>query len=88
MYKIEFSNLAAKELERIYKAEVKTYNRIMTVIESLAEVPFQGKKLRGKLKGDYSIRVGSYRVIYSIRKLKLLIHIIDVGHRKGIYKIT
>lgn len=86
MYKIEFSNLAGKELEKIYRADRKLYSRFITAIESLKTDPFQGKSLKGKLKGDYSLRIGECRVIYTIYKEKLIIYIIDLGHKREIYK--
>ncbi len=86
MYRIEFSNLAAKELQQIYTADNKIYYRLIAVIESLRGDPYQGKKLKGKLKGDYSARVGDYRVVYSVHKAKLVIHVIDIGHRREIYR--
>lgn len=86
MHKIEFSNLAGNELEKIYKTDRKLYSRFITAIESLRAYPFQGKCLKGKLKGDYSLRVGDYRIIYTIHKVKLIVYIIDLGHRKEIYK--
>ena len=76
MYKIELANSAAKELEKIYLADQKLYSRLIAVIESLPSDPFQGKKLKGQLKGDFSIRVGHYRIIYSVHKEKLIIYII------------
>jgi mRNA interferase RelE/StbE len=85
MYRIEFSNLAAKELEKIYKADKKLYSRLLTAIESLSISPYQGKCLKGKLLGDYSLLVGDYRVIYTVHKNKLIVYIIDLGHRKAIY---
>ena len=86
MYRVEFSNLAAKELAQIYTADNKIYYRLVTVIESLRGDPYQGKKLKGKLKGDYSVRVGDYRVVYSVHKAKLIIHVIDIGHRREVYR--
>lgn len=86
MHKIEFSNLAGNELEKIYKTDRKLYSRFITAIKSLRAYPFQGKCLKGKLKGDYSLRVGDYRIIYTIHKAKLIVYIIDLGHRKEIYK--
>ena len=86
MYRVELSNLAAKELGQIYTADHKTYRRLIVVIESLRGNPYQGKKLKGKLKGDYSVRVGDYRVVYSVHKAKLIIHVIDIGHRREIYR--
>lgn len=86
MHKIEFSYLAAKLLEKIYKADKKLYSRLITAIEILKTSPYQGKRLKGKLAGDYSLRVSDYRVIYTVCKDKLIVYIIDLGHRKEIYR--
>ena len=48
--------------------------------------PYQGKALRGEFTGKYSYRLGSYRIIYKLRKGELLVIIIDIGHRRDIYK--
>lgn len=45
------------------------------------------KQLKGKKsKGFYRLRIGDYRIIYTIDKGKLLIHVIDAGNRGQIYK--
>ncbi|WAI00478.1 type II toxin-antitoxin system RelE family toxin [Methanogenium organophilum] len=49
------------------------------------------KKYVKKLKGNknppfYSLRVGSYRVILNIEDNVMVIHVIEVGHRKNIYR--
>lgn len=86
MHRIEFSHLAGKELEKIYKIDKKLYFRLINSISTLKMKPYQGKLLKGKLSGDYSLRVGDYRVIYTVRKDKLLVYIIDLGHRREIYR--
>lgn len=86
MYEVEFSNAAFKELEDIYKVEKKLYLRLIAAIESLKMNPYQGKKLKGIFKGDYSLRVGDHRVIYTVHKNKLIVYIIDIGHRREIYR--
>ncbi|HAH20130.1 MAG: hypothetical protein A2Y00_01375 [Omnitrophica WOR_2 bacterium GWF2_43_52] len=86
MHKIEFSELAAKELERIYRSDRRLYSRFITGVESLKEHPYQGKRLKGRLKGDFSLRMGDYRIIYTVQKDKLVVYIIDLGHRKEIYR--
>lgn len=86
MHRIEFSDLAAKELEKIYKIDKKLYFHLIAAIEPLKKNPYQGKHLKGKLSGDYSLRVGNYRIIYTIHKSKLVVYIIDLGHRKNIYR--
>ncbi|MHB8154959.1 MAG: type II toxin-antitoxin system RelE family toxin [Candidatus Omnitrophota bacterium] len=86
MYRIEFSHLAAKELEKVYNIDRKLYSRFIVVIETLKTNPFQGKRLKGKLAGDYSLRLGNYRIIYAVEKDRLIIFIIDLGHRSKIYQ--
>ena len=86
MYKIEFSANAAKELERIYNADKKLYARFIVSIEALKKDPFLGKRLKGRFMGDYSLRVGDYRVIYTVCRDRLVVYVIDLGHRREIYR--
>jgi mRNA interferase RelE/StbE len=86
MYRIELSNFVSKELEKIYKVDQKLYFRFISAIETLKLNPYQGKRLRGKFSGDYSLRVGDYRIVYIVYKDRLLVSIIDLGHRREIYR--
>lgn len=86
MYKIEFSNLAFKVLEKIYRIDKKLYSRLICAVEALKTDPYLGKPLKGKLAGDYSLRVSDYCIIYTLDKSVLTVYIIDLGHRKEIYK--
>ena len=87
MYKIEFTNSAAKELGWVFKRDKKLYGRFCQAIEDIAKDPFQGKRLKGPLSQEYSLRVGDYRVNYTVYKEKLVVYIIDLGHRREIYRI-
>ena len=61
--------------------------KILEAVAELAQNPYPigGKKLRGT-KHTYRIRVGDYRVVYSILSNVLIIDIIKVGHRRDIYR--
>jgi mRNA interferase RelE/StbE len=50
----------------------------------LKSEPFTGKPLRGDWKGVYSLRIGIYRVLYTVDETT--IHILFVGRRKHIYE--
>ena len=43
-----------------------------------------GKPLRGT-KSGWRYRVGSYRIVVSIVKDALIINVVRVGHRQGVY---
>jgi mRNA interferase RelE/StbE len=81
-YQIQVQKSARKQLDKI---PVAYRIKIEKAIDSLALDPFQGKKLEGELKGQYSIRVWPYRIIYQIYKKELIVSVIDVGHRQGVY---
>ncbi|MDA3939245.1 MAG: type II toxin-antitoxin system RelE/ParE family toxin [Spirochaetia bacterium] len=59
------------------------------IIESMRKLsanpyPLQSKKLIGR--SGFRIRIGDYRVIYEILGKELIILILDIAHRKDIYK--
>ncbi len=66
--------------------EPARYRRVAGVIDDLARDPHRGKPLKGPLAGRWSLRVGSYRILYLLRAHELLVLIIDVGHRRDIYR--
>jgi mRNA interferase RelE/StbE len=82
-YKIEIKKSAAKEISKLPKVALK---RIVERIGALGEEPRpKGCK---KLSADekYRIRVGVYKVLYSIDDDRLIIFVVKAGHRKEIYK--
>jgi len=81
-YKIEIKKSATKEIAKLPKDMLK---RILDKIQSLENEPRPSgcKKLSADEK--YRIRVGNYRVLYSIEDEKLVIYIVKVGHRKDVY---
>jgi mRNA interferase RelE/StbE len=81
-YKIEFRPSAKKQLSGL---ESVARQRIHGAIELLKTdpIPPGAKRLRGR--NDYRIRVGDYRVIYSLRAGKLIILIVAIGHRRDVY---
>ena len=62
----------------------KMYIRIREEISSLKDNPFppNNKKLKNS-DANYRIRVGDYRVLYSVESDKIIVH--QIGHRKNIY---
>lgn len=84
MYKVIIKKSAIKELENISK----TFRlKIIEKIDDLATDPRpQGvRKLENSLN-SYRIRVGNYRVIYTIQDQNLLVEVIKVADRKEAYR--
>ena len=85
-YKLELTHQAESVLKHLFEREPELARRLAQALDDLEKDPFQGKALRGELRGLYSYRVGSYRVIYQIHKNELLVIVIDIGHRRDIYR--
>ena len=62
-YRLVPTKTFLKDTEKLDK---HTNQRIIRSLEDLPRDPFIGKPLRGELRGLYSLRVGEYRVIYSL----------------------
>ena len=53
----------------------------------LADNPLRvGKPLRDDLAGRYSARRGDFRVIYEIHDDRIVVRVIDVRHRRDVYR--
>ena len=86
-YRVEFSPNAQKIIDKL---DAKTRSRISEWIDDNlngCENPrWQGKPLKGNLKGKWRYRVGSYRLFAEIYEDKILILIVDVEKRNDAYK--
>ena len=83
-YTVEFLKTAERELAALPK---DTQRQIARKIDALRENPRPpGVKLLHGEERFYRLRVGEYRVIYSIEGKRLVILVIKIGHRKDVYK--
>ncbi len=83
IYDIKIRKKAQKSLSKI---PTPFQTNIIEKVRKLANDPFppQNKKLTGR--EAWRIRVGNYRIIYEIFESKLVILVLNIGHRKNIYK--
>jgi mRNA interferase RelE/StbE len=60
--------------------------RIRAALGSIATNPRKGKALTGPLEGEFSLRVGAYRVIYSFDATADVVWVETVRHRREVYR--
>lgn len=84
MFEIKIKKTAFKDLNNL---DDKTFARIDEAILSLKENPYplHSSKLSGK-SNQYRIKIGAYRILYSIHKPAKTITIYRVKHRQSAYK--
>lgn len=82
-YKIRIKRSAEKEMDRLPD---KTFRRIAQAILKLERDPRPpgSTKLRGLQ--DYRLRVGPYRILYSVDDPKRVVAVSAVGHRRDVYR--
>lgn len=86
-YKILFDKKADKQLRKIDKTQQRIIvNWIIKNLENTDNPRVFGKTLKGNLKDYWRYRVGDYRIIAEINDDELKVLIIEIGHRKDIYK--
>jgi mRNA interferase RelE/StbE len=85
VYKIVISKSALKDMVRL---PVKTNTQISKAIDKLADNPRPAgcKKLKGEKEYMWRIRVGDYRILYTIAEEVKVVDIRKIGHRKDIYE--
>lgn len=83
-YTVKLSNRAKRDLATL-SPELQT--RIVTALRTLEVKPrLPGmKKLRGE-ENAYRLRVGDYRIIYEVHDKVLLVLVVKIGHRRGVYR--
>lgn len=81
-YQILIGKLAEKFIVKLPKPEKE---RVLKAISNLPDGT-DIKQLKGKKgKGLYRLRVGEYRIIYSVDNGRLIVYVIDAGNRGQIY---
>jgi len=86
LFSVEFLKEAVEELSNIDPIwQKRILNKIKVLSDDPKNLANNIKKLKGKYQEYYRLRVGDYRVIYSQENDRLVIIIIRIGHRKGIY---
>lgn len=81
-YEVRWTDTSLKQLKKLDKNIAK---KIIEKVEFITRDPFLFVK---KLKGFdlYRLRVGDYRIIMSIQKKRMLIFVLELGHRSVIYQ--
>lgn len=82
-YRVEVTRSAVKALRRVNPADAA---RLRGAVAMLAEDPRPPatRPLRGR--DGWRLRVGDYRVLYTIRDDVLLIVVVTVAHRSASYR--
>jgi mRNA interferase RelE/StbE len=83
-YSIEISRTAEKQLRKLAAADRRRVARAMVALGDDPR-PAGSRKLSG-YDDVFRIRVGVFRIIYSVSGQRLVIIILKIGYRKDVYR--
>lgn len=87
MYKVKIIESVEKKLSKLDKTTLRIIKN--WVIKNLVDTDNPkkvGKQLKGNLKGVWRYRIGDYRLFAKIDDEILTIFLIDIGHRREVYR--
>ena len=82
-YSLSIPRSVNKRMERL-PAEV--YDRLDSAILALADEPRPAGCVKLKGREDWRIRVGDYRIVYGIDDEQRIVEILNIAHRRDVYR--
>jgi mRNA interferase RelE/StbE len=82
-YTLSFRPSAARELAKL---PVDVQRRIRTATEALRDNPRPHGAIKLSGSEAWRIRIGDYRVIYTIADDVLIVTVVEIGHRREVYR--
>ncbi|RQD68054.1 MAG: type II toxin-antitoxin system RelE/ParE family toxin [Tindallia sp. MSAO_Bac2] len=85
-YRLVYTEDGLRQLKKMDQSTKRLITSYLRKLEQLQEPRSKGKALSSNLKGFWRYCVGDYRVICEIDDGNIIIIVVDIGHRKNIYK--
>lgn len=86
-WSVEYSKHALKQLRKL-----DAFDRMLILkwidanLEGCENPRVHGKALTGNLSGLWRYRVGGYRVLCQLEDGRLVVHAMEIGHRREVYE--
>ena len=87
VWTIEITRTAERQIKKLDRSTQQSIVHFLRARLKPAENPRQwGKPLQGDKRGLWRYRVGDYRLICDIQDEKITVLVLEVGHRKDVYR--
>jgi mRNA interferase RelE/StbE len=87
-WSIEYDRLARKSIEKLdMQARIRIYKYLNDRIANLADPRQTGKALQGSELGNlWRYRIGDYRILCDLQDHRLVVLVVEIGHRREVYR--
>jgi len=87
MYSVQLSDDARKDLKKLDKYQARIIIAwLRKNLEGCTDPRQYGKTLRYDRRNEWCYRIGAYRLIADIKDNIVIIEIINIGHRREVYR--
>jgi mRNA interferase RelE/StbE len=83
---LEFSPAARKAFRKLGRPEADRITRTLRDIALMDDPRLRGHILTGDLGGLWRYRIGDWRVVARLEDQRLVILVVEIGHRGKIYR--
>ena len=84
-WEISFSPRAVKSFKKLDTAEQRRVSKFLREVGALEDPRLRGKALTANKSGLWRWRVGDYRIIADSVDARVVVVVVDVGHRSKVY---
>lgn len=85
-YKVEFTQRALKDLKKLdLHTAALILGWVRKNLENCENPRLHGKGLTANRSGQWRYRVGDYRLLAEIQDDKIIVLVLNIGHRRDIY---
>lgn len=85
-FKVVFSDKALRQIKKLDKYTSKLIIAwIKKHLDGTTDPRVHGKGLTSNRSGQWRYRIGDYRLVVDIQDKDIIVLILEIGHRKGIY---
>lgn len=86
VWTIEISNAAERALKKLDRQAVRRIGNFIDSRLNGTDNPRRiGKPLHGSFENYWSYRVGDYRILCDLQDKKLIVLVVEIGHRSDVY---
>ena len=82
-FSVELTSRARRSLKQVPQKELQKINGALEILRTNPHPP-ASKRLRGG--NTFRVKIGNYRILYQVKNSVLIVLVIDIGHRREIYR--
>ncbi len=87
IWRVEITRTAEKQIAKLDRAPQHSIQRFLRERLAGSDNPRQwGRALQGEKRGLWRYRVGDYRLICDIQDERITVLVLELGHRKDVYR--